>query len=206
MATTAVQTAQENIRGAATANANPPTKEGVQQPIQQEATTTVPTSRIDQQKEAQQQKLEMIEVVEALRSGQLPTNDKLCEFLERLLNVSAIENRRQQMSLDGQQLLMDLQDLIRTMQKAIRTKNTDQLFQSLYYHVHQIRPTVGRGMEIMFLFHHQKEISNDCFPCLEHFKGIDYTAVTDREAAKSEAQQGMETGWGKKGNVSCCDN
>lgn len=159
MASTAVQqTAQENIPATTAATTiTPTTTPTTQQPQQQAVASTAtappkestmgPTSRTDQQRAAQEQKLEMIEAFEALRNGQLPTNDKLCEFLERLLHVSAIENRRQQMSPDGQQLLVDLQDFIRTLQNAIKTKNSDQLFQSLYYHVHQIQPTINRGME-----------------------------------------------------------
>ena len=80
-------------------------------------------------------KVEMIEFVEGVRSGRLPNNAQIEHFLDRLLNIRAIQERQHLMSPDGQRLLADIQELIQTLKTALYAKNQDQLFQSLYYHL-----------------------------------------------------------------------
>lgn len=80
-------------------------------------------------------KVEMIEFIEGVRSGRLPNNAQIEHFLDRLLNIRAIQERQHLMSADGQRLLADIQELIQTLKTALYVKNQDQLFQSLYYHL-----------------------------------------------------------------------
>ncbi|ORY97860.1 hypothetical protein BCR43DRAFT_437417, partial [Syncephalastrum racemosum] len=98
----------------------------------------------DERKRAQE-RLEMVEVFESLRGGRMPNNNQLVEFIDRLMQNPSIETRKHLMSRDGQRLLEDLRELLRSLQKTIQTKNRDQLFQSLYYHLHCMNPSVDKN-------------------------------------------------------------
>ena len=84
------------------------------------------------------QTVDFIDLFDALRQGKMPNNDQLNEILDRMLNIRAINERRNLMSSDGQKLLADFQALIVTLQKMLYTKNADHLFQSLHYHLHNL--------------------------------------------------------------------
>lgn len=99
----------------------------------------------------------MVEIFESLRSGRMPNNNQLTEFIDRLMDNPSIETRKHLMSHDGQRLLEDLRELLRSLQKTIHTKNRDQLFQSLYYHLHCMNPSVNKGIII--------ESSHEPFSC-----------------------------------------
>ncbi|CAO0796486.1 unnamed protein product [Mucor circinelloides] len=73
--------------------------------------------------------------VQSMRQGKLPSNEQLNRVMDRLLSSKSIETNKQHMSTDGQLLLKDFQDLLLTFQRALQTKNRDELFQSMIYHV-----------------------------------------------------------------------
>ncbi|KAL9544020.1 hypothetical protein MBANPS3_007837 [Mucor bainieri] len=73
--------------------------------------------------------------VQSMRQGKLPSNEQLNRVMDRLLSSRSIEANKQHMSADGQLLLKDFQELLLTFQRALQTKNRDELFQSMIYHV-----------------------------------------------------------------------
>ncbi|KAK4517824.1 CCR4-NOT core subunit cdc39 [Mucor velutinosus] len=73
--------------------------------------------------------------VQSMRQGKLPSNEQLNRAMDRLLSSKSIETNKQHMSADGQLLLKDFQELLLTFQRALQTKNRDELFQSMIYHV-----------------------------------------------------------------------
>ncbi|KAI9497518.1 hypothetical protein BDB00DRAFT_784840 [Zychaea mexicana] len=88
--------------------------------------------------QAKPETIEFFELYEALRQGKMPNNNQLSQVLDRLLDIRAINERQHMMSPDGQKLLADFRALIQTLQTALHVKNRDQLFQSLYYHLHNL--------------------------------------------------------------------
>ncbi|KAI8967022.1 hypothetical protein BDF20DRAFT_983364 [Mycotypha africana] len=99
------------------------------------------TSSIDehffQQQRRQSEAITIMNNVQSLRAGKLPTNEQLNAVMDRFLNSKVIERNRTNLSEDGQTLLNDLQELIIAFQRALQTKNRDELFQSFVYHVHR---------------------------------------------------------------------
>lgn len=92
--------------------------------------------------------------VQSMRQGKLPSNEQLNRVMDRLLNSKSIETNKQHMSTDGQLLLKDFQDLLLTFQRALQTKNRDELFQSMIYHVKKseaslkdIQPGIEGGVQ-----------------------------------------------------------
>ncbi|OBZ89505.1 Uncharacterized protein C32A11.02c [Choanephora cucurbitarum] len=77
----------------------------------------------------------VLDNMDLLRQGKLPTNHQLNSIIDRLLHSNTIENNKKNMSEDGVLLLNDFQQLLMTLQSALRTKNRDELFQSMIYHV-----------------------------------------------------------------------
>lgn len=81
------------------------------------------------------EKTSMMSGLQSLRAGKLPTNDQLNHVMNRLIYSSTIEDNKKSMSIDGQILLQDFQKLLVALQHALQTKNRDELFQSMIYHV-----------------------------------------------------------------------
>ncbi|KAI8333214.1 hypothetical protein BD560DRAFT_306242, partial [Blakeslea trispora] len=77
----------------------------------------------------------ILDNMDSLRQGKLPTNHQLSSIIDRLLHSNTIENNKKSMSEDGVLLLNDFQQLLMTLQTALKTKNRDELFQSMIYHV-----------------------------------------------------------------------
>lgn len=75
--------------------------------------------------------------IHSLKSGKLPTNAQLIRITNGLLYSSTIEYNKKFMSVDGQILLQDFQKLVIALQDALKNKNSDELFQSMIYHVRQ---------------------------------------------------------------------
>lgn len=73
--------------------------------------------------------------IQSLRQGKLPSNDQLDKVMSRMMQSRAIENNKRYMSSDGQLLLQDFKELLQVFQGALKTKNRDELFQSMIYHV-----------------------------------------------------------------------
>ncbi|CEP14943.1 hypothetical protein [Parasitella parasitica] len=85
--------------------------------------------------EAMSERASVLGSVQSMRQGKLPSNEQLDKVIHRLLNSKSIETNKHHMSADGQLLLEDFQDLLMTFQRALQTKNRDELFQSMIYHV-----------------------------------------------------------------------
>lgn len=81
------------------------------------------------------EKASVISGVQSLRQGKLPTNDHLNRVINRLVDSRSIANNQSYMSRDGQLLLKDFKELLLVFQRALKTKNRDELFQSMIYHV-----------------------------------------------------------------------
>lgn len=81
------------------------------------------------------EKTSLLDGIYSMRKGKLPTNEQLNRVMNRLLNSKTIENNKGSLSSDGQLLLKDFQELLAAFQLALQTKNRDELFQSLIYHV-----------------------------------------------------------------------
>ncbi|KAI8048946.1 uncharacterized protein B0P05DRAFT_575954 [Gilbertella persicaria] len=81
------------------------------------------------------EKVSALDSMDSLRKGKLPTNHQLDRIMTGLLNSETIETNKRSMSEDGQLLLEDFQELLMTLQRALKTKNQDELFQSMFYHV-----------------------------------------------------------------------
>jgi hypothetical protein len=75
--------------------------------------------------------------LQSMREGKLPTNEHLNRIINRLLHSNTIETNKRSLSSDGQLLLKDFQELLVAFQHALQTKNRDELFQSMIYHVHK---------------------------------------------------------------------
>lgn len=73
--------------------------------------------------------------VQSLRQGKLPTNAQLDRVIDRLVDSRSISSNQSYMSSDGQLLLKDFKELLLVFQRALKTKNRDELFQSMIYHV-----------------------------------------------------------------------
>ncbi|KAI8366790.1 uncharacterized protein BYT42DRAFT_504682 [Radiomyces spectabilis] len=99
------------------------------------------SSRLQASKEESRvEKLKWFEMVQAMKEGKMPTNAQINEFISRMIQSPTIEARKNNMSAEGQQLLADFRALLQTMQNALATKNKDELFQSLVYHLRNIQP------------------------------------------------------------------
>ncbi|KAL0093683.1 hypothetical protein F4703DRAFT_1730666 [Phycomyces blakesleeanus] len=84
-------------------------------------------------------KLKTFDLVQAVRSGKLPTNNQMTSFFQSMIDNPSIETRKHLMSEDGQSLLKDMRKLLVTLQKTLAHKNSDELFQSLVYHIKSIK-------------------------------------------------------------------
>ncbi|KAI9312359.1 hypothetical protein BX666DRAFT_1865994, partial [Dichotomocladium elegans] len=89
-------------------------------------------------RQPEKDKLAMIDIIEGVRQGYMPTNEQLSYFLEELSNIRAIQERQHLMSPDGQRLLTDFKYLLKTLQKALYVKNRQQTFQSFYHHLYNV--------------------------------------------------------------------
>ncbi|OAD78793.1 hypothetical protein PHYBLDRAFT_86476, partial [Phycomyces blakesleeanus NRRL 1555(-)] len=90
-------------------------------------------------------KLKTFDLVQAVRSGKLPTNNQMTSFFQSMIDNPSIETRKHLMSEDGQSLLKDMRKLLVTLQKTLAHKNSDELFQSLVYHMSQLESPIGKG-------------------------------------------------------------
>lgn len=106
--------------------------------------------------------------VQSMRQGKMPSNEQLNRVMDRLLSSKSIETNKQHMSADGQRLLKDFQDLLLTFQRALQTKNRDELFQSMIYHVKKSEASL-----------------KDAQPVIEG-------GVQQKEQAKGDAQTGAK--------------
>ncbi|KAI9027459.1 hypothetical protein CLU79DRAFT_716995 [Phycomyces nitens] len=95
-------------------------------------------------------KLKTFDLVQAVRSGKLPTNNQMTSFFQSMIDNPSIETRKHLMSEDGQLLLKDMRKLLVTLQKTLAHKNSDELFQSLVYHMSQSESPINKGARSMF--------------------------------------------------------
>lgn len=92
------------------------------------------------------ERLKTLDMFQALSHGKFPNNEKIFEFLDKMIDSQTIEQRRMLMSEDGQQLLHDFRELLQTVKKTIQMKNGDELFQSLFYHLQNLNvPAMEQG-------------------------------------------------------------
>ncbi|KAI8393277.1 uncharacterized protein BYT42DRAFT_680 [Radiomyces spectabilis] len=108
------------------------------------SSTTTPAKSTDRpvnddrspQEKSRDEKLKMLEVVRGMRNGKFPTNQHMNRLFDKALQNKVIHDRQHLMSPDGQRLLKDFQDLLRVLKQTLDTKNKDELFQSMVYHLH----------------------------------------------------------------------
>jgi hypothetical protein len=81
--------------------------------------------------------------IQSIQAGKLPTNDHLNSIINHLISSEVIEHNKRHMSPDGQLLLNDFQGLLVALQHALHTKNPDELFQSMIYHVRKAELSVN---------------------------------------------------------------
>ncbi|CAO3614243.1 unnamed protein product [Mucor hiemalis] len=89
------------------------------------------------------EKNSIVDNIHSLKTGKLPTNTQLIKIINGLLYSPTIEFNKKFMSVDGQILLQDFQKLVVALQNALQTKNRDELFQSMIYHVRQSELSLG---------------------------------------------------------------
>ncbi|KAI8645155.1 hypothetical protein BD408DRAFT_362091 [Parasitella parasitica] len=97
--------------------------------------------------EVMNERVSVLGSVQSMREGKLPSNEQLDKVINRLLSSKSIETNKHHMSADGQLLLKDFQELLLTFQRALQTKNRDELFQSMIYHVRRSEATLADNTE-----------------------------------------------------------
>ncbi|KAG0170457.1 hypothetical protein DFQ28_002079 [Apophysomyces sp. BC1034] len=117
-------------------------------------------------------RLKTLDMFQALRHGKFPNNQKLYEFLDKMIDSPSIEQRKSLMSEDGQLLLNDFSELLKSVKKTIQTKNADELFQSLFYHLHNLHP-----------------------PAVNQDQTAEIQGGVNTEQMKEEAKRGAESLW-----------
>ncbi|KAI7868580.1 hypothetical protein BDF14DRAFT_1742337 [Spinellus fusiger] len=98
----------------------------------------------NEKEEAVNDKLKVYEIAQAFQQGKMPSNNQLTSLFQSMIDNPSIELRKHLMSEDGQLLLKDMRKLMVTLQKVVRDKNTDELFQSLVYHMQQLEMPLNK--------------------------------------------------------------
>ncbi|KAG0742759.1 hypothetical protein G6F62_001803 [Rhizopus arrhizus] len=83
-----------------------------------------------------EEKAAVTEMLSLLRQGRLPNNQQISTIISNILSSRVIES--QPVSKDGQLILKEIQDLLIIIQKALILKNSDELFQSMMYHIKRV--------------------------------------------------------------------
>ncbi|KAG1053181.1 hypothetical protein G6F43_004719 [Rhizopus delemar] len=83
-----------------------------------------------------EEKAAMTEMLSLLRQGMLPNNQQISTIISNILSSRVIES--QPVSKDGQLILKEIQDLLIIIQKALILKNSDELLQSMMYHIKRV--------------------------------------------------------------------
>lgn len=105
--------------------------------------------------------------LESIQAGKLPTNDHLNSIINRLIGSEVIEHNKKSMSPDGQMLLNDFQGLLVALQHALHTKNRDELFQSMIYHVRKSELSVVNSADEADTEQVKKEVKSGAKAILE---------------------------------------
>ncbi|KAI9259878.1 hypothetical protein BY458DRAFT_478682 [Sporodiniella umbellata] len=93
---------------------------------------------------ATEDKYRLFGTMQAIRQGKMPHNTQLNEMLQKLSDNQIIQSKEHMISDDGRRLLHDFRQLISTLQKTLNTKNKDELFQSMVYHLHSMESPISK--------------------------------------------------------------
>ncbi|KAI9140957.1 hypothetical protein BKA69DRAFT_1125317 [Paraphysoderma sedebokerense] len=76
----------------------------------------------------------ILDALQALREGKLPTNDQALEWIEYMQRSGWLETAKPQLSSDGRKLFGHLSELMDTMKRVVTEKNKDERIQEFLFH------------------------------------------------------------------------